>query len=421
MFAMLHYRIFNDPHPSSSSSHYYLDNGFKHLTKRRNVRDSDCESTASFSSSSGYGSIRSGRSYVDNGDRPRSSQARPVKKVKFALSRKKSCVDDSLQDRDDNCVVKFIGYKYIHELNEKQPMEIVCKILETNSPFAAFLNEPELEADWLMLVVAILKKVCSSSFSGNISEALNRVLRSQLMHAISYYLSDVETEKSEATIANMKSFLEDLTDFLSAITNVLPHVAVERDLKKVITKTIKAVEKVNTAFEAKVDEALTKKLETLVLKLDNYKEVCEQRNQSASSAPQRTYQDRLSEMSPPNDFREMSLHPTCEDLMRSTFGFIRPNKKKGAYLDVNHYLDVQFRLLREDFIDPLRTGLKQYAEAKTAVQSGNARKIKSKYESVRFYKGTKFEHSCLTKSHELGFILVFDGERRLKIKWEYSK
>lgn len=36
----------------------------------------------------------------------------------------------------------------------------------------------------------------------------------------------------------------------------------------------------------------------------------------------------------------------------------RPSKTVGAFKDAHHYLDVHFRLLREDFLRPLRNGIR---------------------------------------------------------------
>ena len=37
--------------------------------------------------------------------------------------------------------------------------------------------------------------------------------------------------------------------------------------------------------------------------------------------------------------------------------YLRRNRDVGAFSSVNDYLDVQFRLLREDFLQPLREGI----------------------------------------------------------------
>jgi len=345
------------------------------------------------------------------------------KKVKFVLSssskKQNHFYDESAEDRDYK--VTYIGYKYIQDLTAKKPHEIICEITKSNSPFATFLNEPELEAEWLMHVVEILRSMCSSSFTGNINEMLNHVLRSRLMHALVYYLSDVENERDEKTLAKMKTFMEHLTELLSSITNTLPLIAVERDVKKVITKTIDVIDKVNDKFQTGVDDTFKDKLQTLTLKIDSYKAMWEQKVPSSRQPPS-SYEDKLSKMAPPDDFRTISLHPTYDDLKGGhQFVFIRPNKVKGAYRNVEHYLDVQFRLLREDFVYPLRTGLKAYTEAKAATRTDAAKRLKSKYENVRFYRDTKFEGRTMTKSHELGYVLAFDPHRRLRIVWEYSK
>jgi hypothetical protein len=67
-------------------------------------------------------------------------------------------------------------------------------------------------------------------------------------------------------------------------------------------------------------------------------------------------------MEPPNDFTEMSIEPKLEDIMTDQEPFLRVNISNGAYRDVNHYLDVQFRLLREDYLRPLREGVSKFRE-----------------------------------------------------------
>lgn len=47
----------------------------------------------------------------------------------------------------------------------------------------------------------------------------------------------------------------------------------------------------------------------------------------------------------------------------------RANKESGAFRDCAHYLDVQFRLLREDYVRPLRDGLHQYKQRRDTGQA----------------------------------------------------
>ena len=60
---------------------------------------------------------------------------------------------------------------------------------------------------------------------------------------------------------------------------------------------------------------------------------------------------------PPNDFRDIPVCPTSKEIRTQERPFLRKNITKGRYDDAEHYLDVQFRLLREDFLEPLREGI----------------------------------------------------------------
>ncbi|KAK7498029.1 hypothetical protein BaRGS_00010617, partial [Batillaria attramentaria] len=63
----------------------------------------------------------------------------------------------------------------------------------------------------------------------------------------------------------------------------------------------------------------------------------------------------------------------------------RANKKKGAFKDTDHYLDVHLRLLREDYIRPLREGLREYRRVETL-------KHQLVFDITRF-KHVKWQHS----------------------------
>uniref|UniRef100_A0AC34FL39 NFX1-type zinc finger-containing protein 1 n=1 Tax=Panagrolaimus sp. ES5 TaxID=591445 RepID=A0AC34FL39_9BILA len=65
------------------------------------------------------------------------------------------------------------------------------------------------------------------------------------------------------------------------------------------------------------------------------------------------------------NFRELSVIPVPEDVGYNYRPYLRPARKKGRYDSDEHYLDVQFRLLREDLIRPLREGIAAYQKGGT--------------------------------------------------------
>ena len=60
---------------------------------------------------------------------------------------------------------------------------------------------------------------------------------------------------------------------------------------------------------------------------------------------------------PPDLFKEISIIPSLSEIISNEEIFLRKNITTGAYKNVEHYLDVNFRLLREDFLQPLRDGI----------------------------------------------------------------
>jgi len=57
------------------------------------------------------------------------------------------------------------------------------------------------------------------------------------------------------------------------------------------------------------------------------------------------------------DFRSLGIFPSRVEILVPKEPNLRSNVVKGAYASVEDYLDVQFKLLREDYIEPLRTGI----------------------------------------------------------------
>ena len=89
---------------------------------------------------------------------------------------------------------------------------------------------------------------------------------------------------------------------------------------------------------------------------------------------------------------------------------LRPNIISEQYEDWMHYYDVQFRLLREDFIAPFRKGIKDYRDGKEGRNISNLRV----YRNVRIAKPV-FTNNGLC--HEITFQI----KNMARINWEHSK
>jgi len=119
------------------------------------------------------------------------------------------------------------------------------------------------------------------------------------------------------------------------------------------------------------------------------------------------------DVNPPENFRRLSVVPTQEDILSGGRPFLRRNKIDGSYNDVEHYLDVQFRLLREDFVRPLREGITQLME-----RLGSA-KIDA-YQDIRLYNNVRLLYPVCT-SNGLRYRIKFDNSKLRHVRWENSK
>ena len=114
---------------------------------------------------------------------------------------------------------------------------------------------------------------------------------------------------------------------------------------------------------------------------------------------------------PPNDFRDMPICPTNKEIKSQERPFLRKNIKKGRYEDVEHYLDVQFRLLREDFLEPLREGINEITHN---VPRGQRNQLMKCYQGVRIV-GKEFTFSGI--NHKV----TFDVSKFGMTNWAHSK
>ena len=115
---------------------------------------------------------------------------------------------------------------------------------------------------------------------------------------------------------------------------------------------------------------------------------------------------------PPQHLTELSVLPTTDEIHPyAVKPYLRPNITKGGYTDWEHYLDVQFRLMREDFVAPLRDGIKTF-ELKGAASKNLS--------DVRIYEGVSVCNIvCLFTG--IGFQIQFDVKKFKRVNWEHSK
>lgn len=87
-------------------------------------------------------------------------------------------------------------------------------------------------------------------------------------------------------------------------------------------------------------------------------------------------------------FRKYPVYPTSEELDSNHKPAIRSNIVTGKYEDIEQYLDIQYTLLREDFVKPMRKCITEY---KKAIKNGYERPIIS---GVHIYQNVIIREKC---------------------------
>lgn len=129
---------------------------------------------------------------------------------------------------------------------------------------------------------------------------------------------------------------------------------------------------------------------------------------------------------PPDDYRHLPIIPNVNEILSEQKTYLRENIVDGVYESPEHYLDVRdsidrtiflieifqvhFRLLREDFVGPLREGIQQY-------KSGAS----GKNFNVRVYNNVRLLGSRLSPRSGLVYDLRLDPALVSKITWVNSR
>lgn len=261
--------------------------------------------------------------------------------------------------------------EYLRQLYNKSNEDILTEFSQKNTDFLRLIQNYQ-NGEKIYFLIGILSKIVSSPFNVHKGTILRKICNGGFFKEIFSFImllpSQNESEKkSNKTLwSNINTFWMNLIVFCSSLFDVIPTSAVD-----IVTKLVSTAQLTICNLEhgsIKIADEVKKELTVLNEKLQKYVTEIEEKRRNPAL------------LTPPNDFRQISIYPTSEEILQLTETFLRKNKISGSYADVNEYLDIQFRLLREDYVKPLREGINDYIMQ----QSGAA--PKKRILSVKVYK-----------------------------------
>lgn len=244
-----------------------------------------------------------------------------------------------------------IGVKALEKLLEQHPEEIVMQLQVESSGFEVMLNNPDdIAISKMCLVMQVLAKATETrSNTESLNVLLTEVFKTAFTNFLMRFTIKITLESVEAR--HLRSYFDNLWKVLDKICHVMPNLAISQILL-LIGSCLMAMRQVSNSLP----QELLSKYEDTKTYLETEKKNWQTQCQETSRGHCRRWQD---ELQPPENFRELPIVPTAEELNDTDVPFLRRNIIQGKYEDAEHYLDVQFRLLREDFVRPLRNGIQE--------------------------------------------------------------
>ncbi|XP_021272759.1 NFX1-type zinc finger-containing protein 1 isoform X1 [Numida meleagris] len=335
---------------------------------------------------------------------PRNSQEIEGKGRRMRLA------SDGTQLSEQPQQVKKIGYKFLESLLQKDSSEVVIT-LASSSGLKELLSQTAMKPSFVQLICQVLRKACSSRMDRqSVQQLLGMVRESNFLKiCLPQYVSDMVTEAVPAVRHQYPEHIGNIILLLQDLISIFPSSSVQKIsmLLTVLPASINALRASGVQIMEEMEKNLNK-VQMLVQHLQ------EKRREGTLRA------DNYTLMQPEADnqeetYRTMTIYPTYDELHHDMKPFLRPNIVSGRYESTGIYLDTHFRLLREDFIRPLREGILDL------LQSFEDRSLrKKKFDDIRIYFDTRII-SPLCSSTGVVYKVQFDTKPLKFVRWQNSK
>jgi hypothetical protein len=307
----------------------------------------------------------------------------------------------------------FSYYNLKKIANEGADNDAVKILANSDYDFEGFVEE-DIRMDIFILIIKVLARVCLSDYDESKHKILGIMCESAKF--VGSFMPKIMAAADEKTPEQVQDLVSYILTVFEGVAQCMPLTACDK-LLATINGCKFCCKGLHESGKVVFSDNILQRFEDITNALNTRKS----EKTDIKELKRESRNERLQKLAPPNDFKTMSVHPTSGDVLcRDDMVFLRPNLVRGKYDNIEHYLDVQFRLLREDFIRPLRHGIEAYI-------SGDKKKMRDT--SVRVYKGVQFIRSDdkVVKTNPRhkdveGILVQFDPQKKhRKIDWEHNR
>ncbi|NXQ36607.1 ZNFX1 protein, partial [Alaudala cheleensis] len=302
-----------------------------------------------------------------------------------------------------------IGYKFLESLLEKGPSEVAIT-LASSSGLKELLSQTTMNRNFVQLICQVLRKVCSSQTDRqSVQHILGVVKESNFLKiCLPQYASDMVTEVVPAVCHDYSEHINNIILLLQHLMSTFPASSVQKVsvLLTVLTASINTLK----ALGVDITEETKKNLNKIQMLMQHLQEKRREGTLRADNCTFMQPQDGQEE-----SYRVMSIYPTYDEIHGNKKPFLRPNFAFGRYESTSIYLDTHFRLLREDFVRPLREGIMEVLQN---VQDRNLRK--KIFDDIRIYFDARIiAPRCISTG--IAYKVQFDTKPLRFVQWQNSK
>jgi hypothetical protein len=310
-----------------------------------------------------------------------------------------------------------LSLKRVNDLIDKQPEAILLDLESPHFGIKNYLDTQTMGDEMIRKLAVLFEKILRcNSMKTKLIDMTRRFIQSRFFSQHLYNsLQTRSTNSYHNNLILIRTVLNICCLILELNSNFLDDLSAMKDRLELVMLKLSD----NQELKKEFDDRLKKLEENILNRREREKNV--------------TFKNEdPSDLEPPNDFTEMSIEPKLADILCEQKPFLRKNITNGAYNSVHHYLDVQFRLLREDYLQPLREGVLKFRsiiqknkidieklDANKVELSPNVKKELRNIDSLNIYYNVKVHD---TKLSMVGMVYQMKlSDEQKKVDWEYSK
>ena len=308
--------------------------------------------------------------------------------------------------RSDN-EPKPISFKALESICKNEvPEKSILELVGMAERFDALLCSEEIRPDLLKLVIISFRLLCSSN--SMMTANAEKILRST--NTKKFMTGQVLSRFINAMPYSSDTGFDSVIHDLSVVFKAMIHRA-QRGNEAILHEL--PIPQLSYSLASLKQKKIIENVDDLEKKLHEVNELREKMICLANSALE-------SDAEPPQNFRALSIVPDATDLLCSK-PFLRKNITDGKFNDLEHYLDVQFRLLREDFVMPLRRGIRQLRKESDSLMPTKSADRPKRPKDISVYHKVTILHPVFNDNGRL-YRLKFDKSHSSvkNVKWERS-